>query len=223
MKKESAEELRARTKKIITRLYKAHPQPKIALHYSDPLELLIATILSAQCTDVRVNIVTKDLFQKYKTAKDYANANQAEFEQQIRSTGFYKNKAKNIIACCKMLIENYGGKVPDSMEALLELPGVGRKTANCVLGGAFGINAGVVVDTHVERLSQRLGLTRQKTAEKIEQDLMKIVPQDKWYDFSNMLIWHGRKVCQARKPNCPECVINDLCPSAEKFTAQFYK
>lgn len=223
MKKETLQQLKRRTLRIIELLRKEYPAPKTALHFSNPLQLLVSTMLSAQCTDVRVNIVTKDLFKKYRTARDYAEANQKEFENEIRSTGFYRNKAKNIIACARKLVAEYGGKVPSTMEELLKLPGVGRKTANCVLGGAFGINAGVVVDTHVERLSQRLGLTKEKTAEKIEQDLIKIVPQNNWYDFSNMLIHHGRKVCNARKPNCPACSLKKLCPSAKSFMTKFWR
>lgn len=223
MARESSVELKRRSRKIVTKLKVLYPQPKTALEHEDPLQLLIATILSAQCTDARVNMVTPGLFAKYESATDFANANQAELEQEIHSTGFYRNKATNIIGCCKQLVEKHGGVVPSSMEALLELPGVGRKTANCVLGGAFGINSGVVVDTHVERLSQRMGLTKQKTAEKIEQDLVKIIPKDDWYDLSNMLIAHGRRVCNARKPNCPDCRLNSLCPSARRFTSRFWR
>ena len=223
MGRESLAQLKSKAKRIVAKLKKLYPQSKTALEHQDPLQLLIATILSAQCTDARVNMVTPGLFARYNSAADFANANQAELEQEIHSTGFYRNKAKNIIGCCKQLVENHGGVVPNSMEALLELPGVGRKTANCVLGGAFGINSGVVVDTHVERLSQRLGLTKQKTAEKIERDLVKIIPKGDWYDLSNMLIAHGRKICNARKPNCPDCGLNSLCPSARRFTTRFWR
>lgn len=223
MKKETLSRLKNRTRRIVARLQKLYPQPKTALRHEDPLQLLIATILSAQCTDSRVNMVTPGLFAKYSTTKDFAQANRAELEQLIRSTGFYKNKAKNIIGCCKQIVDKHDGKVPSTMEELLELPGVGRKTANCVLGGAFNMNSGVVVDTHVERLSQRLGLTKQKTAVKIELDLIKIIPENAWYDFSNMLILHGRQVCNARKPNCPACALNSLCPSAAKFTSTFQR
>lgn len=223
VKSETSQQQKRRTLRIIKLLRKEYPVPKTALHFSNPLQLLVSTMLSAQCTDARVNIVTKELFKRYRTAKDYAEANRKEFENAIRSTGFYRNKAKNIIACARTLVERYGGKVPSSMEELVGLPGVGRKTANCVLGGAFGINAGIVVDTHVERLSQRLGLTKENTPEKIEQDLMQCVPQNDWYDFSNMLILHGRNVCNARKPNCPQCVLKRLCPSAEKFVMQFWR
>ena len=215
--KETPEARKKRVRKVIRRLRKVFPNPKIALEYVDPLELLVATILSAQCTDERVNQVTPALFKKYRTAKDYAEANVAEFEQEIRPTGFFRAKSKSITNCCKQLVEKHGGKVPQSMDELVQLPGVGRKTANCVLGGAFGIRSGVVVDTHVRRLAQRIGLSKEEDPEKIELDLMAIVPKKDWIDFGNMLIWHGRKTCQARKPNCPECVINNLCPSAELF------
>ena len=216
-KKESPQQLRSRAKKIIALLHKEYPNPKIALDFSTPLQLLIATILSAQCTDARVNKVTPGLFRKYPTAGDFANANQAELEQDIRSTGFYRNKAKSIIACCKALVEKHDGTVPRTMEELVQLGGVGRKTANCVLGAAYGINSGVVVDTHVRRVAFRLGLTRSDDPEKIEVDLMGLAPQTEWHDLGNMLIWHGRKVCDARKPNCPECTLMKLCPLAEQF------
>jgi endonuclease-3 len=216
-KSESLEELKTRARKIISRLRKIFPNPKVALEHRDPLQLLVATILSAQCTDERVNQVTPSLFKKYRTARDYAGANVAEFEQEIRSTGFFRAKTKSIINCSKQLVEKHGGKVPQTMEELVQLPGIGRKTANCVLGAAYGIASGVVVDTHVKRLARRMGLSKDEDPEKIEQDLMGIVPKKDWIDFGNILIWHGRKTCQARKPNCPECSINDLCPSAESF------
>ncbi|MFH0989770.1 MAG: endonuclease III [bacterium] len=206
-----------RVKKMITALRKEYPDCRVELNFSNPLELLVAVMLSAQCTDVRVNIVTAELFKKYKTAKDYAAANPAILEQDIRSTGFYKNKAKNIIACCKALVDHHNSRVPNSMEQLIELAGVGRKTANCVLGGAFGINSGVVVDTHVNRLSQRIGLSQHDDPEKIEQDLMALIPEKEWYDFGNLLIWHGRRVCGARKPLCSQCAVIKLCPSAKVF------
>jgi endonuclease-3 len=202
----------ARLKRIITVLDQTYPEAKCELRYSKPLELLVATILSAQCTDKRVNIVAKELFKKYRSAADYANASLAELEQAIRTTGFFRNKAKNIRACCRKLIKRHGGKVPQTMEELTQLDGVGRKTANVVLGNAFGINVGVVVDTHVARLSQRLGLTKQKDPEKIERDLMALVPQKQWTLFSHWLIWHGRRRCSARKPDCPNCEIQKLCP-----------
>ena len=191
---------------------KQYPDAKCALKYKNPLELLIATVLSAQCTDTRVNIVTEKLFKKYKKAKDYANANLHEFEKDIYSTGFYRNKAKNIISTCNIIEKKYKSKVPDDFEKLLELPGVARKTANCVMGNAFNVPSGVVVDTHVSRISQRLGLTKNTDPNKIEQDLMKIIPKNEWIMFSHRLIWHGRKVCDARKPRCEICLLNKLCP-----------
>jgi endonuclease III len=215
--RETKQKARSRTKKILTLLHKKYPEPKVALHFSNPLQLLIATILSAQCTDVRVNIVTPGLFKKYRSTLDFANANPAELEQDIRSTGFYRNKTKSIISCCKSLVEKHGGKVPKTMEELVQLGGVGRKTANCVLGGAYGINAGVVVDTHVRRLSQRLGLATTDDPEKIELELMDLLPQEDWYLFGNLLVWHGRTICDARKPDCLNCSIQKLCPSAEEF------
>ena len=221
MPRESFPLKKARTRKIVAHLRKKYPLPKTALSFSNPLQLLISTILSAQCTDVRVNMVTPGLFKRYRNASDFAMANRAELEEQIRSTGFYRNKARNIIACCTQLTEQYGGTVPSTMEELTQLAGVGRKTANCVLGAAFGINAGVVVDTHVERLSGRLGLSTKKTPQKIELDLMELVPQKDWHDFSNLLILHGRQVCNARKPNCPVCTLRTICPSAKEFMARF--
>lgn len=202
----------ARLKKIIAALDRAYPEAHCELHHANPLQLLIATILSAQCTDKRVNIVTKELFKKYRSAADYANASLTELEEAIKTTGFFRNKAKNIQACCRKLVERYGGQVPRTMEELTHLDGVGRKTANVVLGNAFGINVGVVVDTHVTRLSQRLGLTKQKDPEKIESELMLLVPQRQWTLFSHWLIWHGRRRCDARKPDCEHCEIKTLCP-----------
>jgi endonuclease III len=207
----------ARAKKILALLHKRYPDPKVALIFRTPLELLVATILSAQCTDVRVNKVTPGLFKKYRNASDFANAKQEELEQDIRSTGFYHNKAKSVIACCKSLVEKHGGKVPRSMEELVQLGGVGRKTANCVLGGAFGISAGVVVDTHVRRVAQRLALATTDNPEKIELELMDLIPQPDWYLFANLLVWHGRQTCDARKPDCSHCTIRKLCPSAQSF------
>ncbi len=215
--KETKQQQRLSAKKIFTLLHKKYPDPKVALDFSNPLQLLIATILSAQCTDVRVNMVTPALFKTYRSASDFANANQAELEQDIRSTGFYRNKAKSIISCCKSLVEKHGGKVPKTMDELVQLGGVGRKTANCVLGGAYGINAGIVVDTHVRRVSQRLGLATTDNPEKIEVELMRLLPQGDWYMFGNLLIWHGRKTCDARKPDCMNCPLQKLCPSAEEF------
>lgn len=191
---------------------KTYPDAHCELNYSNPLELLIATILSAQCTDKRVNIVTADLFQKYRSAVDYANSPEGELQEAIRTTGFYRNKAKNIRACCRRLVDNFGANVPDTMAALLTLDGVARKTANVVLGNAFGKNEGVVVDTHVQRLSRRLGLTRQTDPGKIEQELMKLVPRKDWALFSHWLIWHGRRRCYARNPDCANCEVAGLCP-----------
>jgi endonuclease-3 len=213
MPRESLQDKQARLKQIIDGLRKAYPDAHCELNYSHPLELLIATILSAQCTDKRVNMVTPELFRKYRTAADYANADPATLEQEIRTTGFYRNKVKNIQACCRKLVEKHGGEVPRTMDELTHLNGVGRKTANVALGNAFNINAGIVVDTHVARLSARLGLTKEKDPEKIEQDLMKLVPQEQWTLFSHWLIWHGRRRCTARNPDCPNCEIKKLCPS----------
>jgi len=212
MPRETIEARTARLKKIIAGFQKTYPDAHCELDHQSPLELLIATILSAQCTDKRVNIVTADLFKKYRSAADYANAPPAELEQAIKTTGFFRNKAKNIKAACGAIIEKHDGKVPRTMEELTQLGGVGRKTANVVLGNAFGINAGVVVDTHVARLSHRLGLTNQKTPEKIEQDLMALVPQKQWALFSHWLIWHGRRRCFARKPDCAHCEVKKFCP-----------
>ena len=214
---ETMQQLKIRSKKIIALLHKAYPDPKIALTFTNPLQLLVATILSAQCTDVRVNMVTPALFKKYRTAGDFAQAKQEDLEQDIRSTGFYRNKAKSIIKCCQAIVEKHGGKVPKTMEDLVELGGVGRKTANCVLGGAYGINSGVVVDTHVRRVSQRLGLSHNDDPEKIEEDLMTLAPQAEWFELGNMLVWHGRKICDARKPDCLGCSLQKLCPSADEF------
>jgi endonuclease-3 len=212
MPRETPEHRAARLKKIIADLRKTYPEAQCELGHSTPLELLVATILSAQCTDKRVNLVTAELFKKYRTAADYADADTAEFEQDIKSTGFYRNKAKNIQACCRKIIERHGGQVPGTMEELTRLDGVGRKTANVVLGNAFGVSAGIVVDTHVARLSQRLGLTQQKDPEKIEQELMALVPRKLWTLFAHWLIWHGRRRCDARRPDCTNCEIKKLCP-----------
>jgi endonuclease-3 len=208
-KKEAAE----RVKKIWPILKKTYPEAKIALNFRDPLELLVATILSAQCTDARVNIVTKELFKKYKSPKDWAKTDLAQIESDIKSTGFFRNKAKNIKAACSKINEQYKGKVPDTMEQLLTLPGVGRKTANCVLGDAFGI-PGITCDTHVIRLSRRLGLSENSDPVKLEFDLAEIVPEKDWTLFSHLLISHGRNICKARKPDCPNCPIAKYCPSA---------
>lgn len=206
-----------RVKEIIRRLQREYPDAQCALNHTNAFELLIATILSAQCTDERVNKVTANLFRKYRSPADFAAANQSELERDIHSTGFFRNKAKNIIAASRQIMERFGGRVPDKMEDLLSLPGVARKTANVVLGCAFGIADGIVVDTHVARLSQRLGLTKNNAPEKIERDLMQIIPKRHWVMFSHWLIHHGRKVCKARKPDCSNCVLADLCPSYSIF------
>jgi endonuclease-3 len=213
-KRESPDELKARTRDIIRRLKRAYPDAKCSLNHSNPFELLIATILSAQCTDERVNMVTADLFRKYTKPEDYLKVSPRELEKDIQSTGFFRNKTKSIQGTSKVLTEEYGGQVPQTMEELLELPGVARKTANVVLGNAFDIKAGVVVDTHVTRLSHRLDLTQQKTAEKIEQDLIPLVPKRDWVIFPHLLISHGRKICKARNPLCAECPVEKLCPSS---------
>jgi endonuclease III len=201
---------------ILAGLDAAYPNATCELNFSNAFQLLIATILSAQCTDVRVNMVTKELFQKYKTPKDFAYASPAELEKEIRPTGFFRNKTKSIMGASKGLIEKFGGEVPRTMEEILTLPGVARKTGNVVLGTAYDIASGVVVDTHVMRLSQRLDLTRNDEPKKIEQDLMKIIPQDEWIQFSHQLIWHGRRVCVARKPKCVDCNLESLCYSKDK-------
>ncbi|RMF97770.1 MAG: endonuclease III [Candidatus Schekmanbacteria bacterium] len=205
-----------RVEKIIEILDKTYPQAKCALNHKNPYQLLVATILSAQCTDKRVNMVTKDLFKKYPTIKDIAEANQKEFEEDIRTTGFFRNKAKNIIAASKMIIEKFNGKVPKTMDELLTLPGVARKTANIVLNSGYGITVGIAVDTHVKRLSQRLGLTKETNPDKIEKDLMNIIPKEKWGDLNHQLIEHGRQICFARNPKCENCTLSTVCPSAGK-------
>ena len=206
--------LKERTKKIIRTLKRAYPDARCSLNHSNAFELLIATILSAQCTDARVNIVTQDLFRKYRKPEDYLNVSEKELQEDIRTTGFFRNKTKSIQGTAKALTDEYRGKVPQTMDELLELPGVARKTANVVLGNAFGIHAGVVVDTHVTRLSRRLALTSEKTAEKIEQDLIAIVPKKDWVIFPHLLIAHGRAICKARAPLCAECVVEKHCPSS---------
>lgn len=202
---------------IIRRLKKAYPDAHCALNHTNAFELLIATILSAQCTDARVNIVTADLFRKYRGPEDYLKVSQKDLEKDIHSTGFFRNKAKNIQAACRRIMDVYSGMVPQTMDDLLTLGGVARKTANVVMGNAFGIASGVVVDTHVSRLSQLLGLTTNKTPEKIERDLAEIVPKKDWVIFPHLMISHGRNICIARRPKCDECVLNDICPSAFKF------
>jgi len=205
------------TAEVIKRLKKAYPDAHCALNYARPFELLIATILSAQCTDERVNIVTATLFRKYRGPQDFVDVSQAELEKDVHSTGFFRNKAKNIKAASKRLIEVYGGEIPRTMEEILTLGGVARKTGNVVLGNAFGIASGVVVDTHVGRLSQRLGLTENESAEKIEKDLIELVPKKQWVMFPHWMISHGRQVCNARKPKCEICVLADICPSRQMF------
>jgi endonuclease III len=207
-------ELKERTRKIIAALKRAYPDAKCSLNHSSPFELLIATILSAQCTDERVNLVTADLFRKYRKPEDYLKASTRQLEKDIRTTGFFRNKTKSIQGTARALTAAYGGQVPKTMDELLELPGVARKTANVVLGNAFGIKAGVVVDTHVSRLSHRLGFSEEKTAEKIEQDLIELVPRKDWVIFPHLMIYHGRKICKARNPLCSECVIEKFCPSS---------
>ncbi|MGQ9573890.1 MAG: endonuclease III [Thermoguttaceae bacterium] len=198
--------------RVVELLGREYPNATCALEFRTPLELLVATILSAQCTDERVNQVTKDLFKKYRSAADYAGVPLEQFERDIQSTGFYRNKARSIIGCCRALVAEHGGQVPQDMDVLTGLPGVGRKTANVVLGTAFGIASGIVVDTHVTRVSQRLGLTKQKDPEKIEQELMKLVPQEEWIAFGHRMILHGRRVCAARKPRCDACPLGRICP-----------
>jgi endonuclease-3 len=205
-----------RAEQIYNRLDTAYPDAKCALNFANPLQLLIATILSAQSTDKTVNTVTPALFKKYKSAKQFAEAATPELEELIHSTGFFRNKAKSVQGACRLLVEKYGGKVPQTMEELLELPGVARKTANVVLGVAFGKGEGVVVDTHVQRLSRRLDFTNEERPEKIEQDLMKLFPRDRWIQLSHLLIHHGRAICEARKPKCIQCPVEDLCTSVDK-------
>jgi len=205
---------KTKVNQVIKLLEKQYPNAKTALNWSNPLELLVATMLSAQTTDVTVNSVTKTLFKKYLTAKDYAEADLKELEAAIHSTGYYHNKAKNLKECTKLLVEKFDGKVPKTMEELTELPGIARKTANIILYNAYGITAGIAVDTHVMRLSQKIGLTQQKYQDKIEKDLMHITPKDKWMPLTDLLIFHGRQVCNAKKPRCEICVLNKICPSA---------
>lgn len=214
MPRESDKELTDRVRKIIRMLKRAYPDAKCSLNHSNAFELLIATILSAQCTDERVNIVTADLFRKYRQPGDYLKVSAHELQDDIRTTGFFRNKTKSIQGTAKILAEQYAGRVPETIEELLELPGVARKTANVVLGNAFGVISGIVVDTHVTRLSRRLALTEQRHPEKIESDLAEIVPKKDWVIFSHLLIAHGRKICKARSPLCSECVVERLCPSS---------
>lgn len=202
---------------VVARLKAEYPGATTELHWNNPLELLVATILSAQTTDVRVNQVTEELFRKYPTARDYAEADPAELEEDIRPTGFFRNKARSLQGMSHAVVEDHDGEVPRTMPELVALPGVGRKTANVVLGNAFSVDEGIVVDTHVRRLSNRLGLSAENDPEKVERDLMETVPRGDWTIFSHLLILHGRRVCKARKPDCPGCVLNDVCPSAGAF------
>jgi endonuclease-3 len=208
----SKSNLTRRAKKIIRKLRRVYPDARCALHHRNPLQLLVATILSAQCTDARVNMVTPALFRKYRAAADFAATPPGELEAMIRSTGFFRNKSRSIRNCCKSIAEQHAGKVPHTLAELIELDGIGRKTANVVLGVAYSKAEGVVVDTHVSRLSRRMGLTRHSTPEKIERALMQIVPRNDWIDFSHLLIWHGRKRCNARRPDCIQCEVASLCP-----------
>jgi endonuclease-3 len=212
---ETRPQKRVRTGKVIKRLKAAYPDARCSLNFSTPLELLVATVLSAQCTDARVNIVTKLLFQKYRTASDYAGAPPGELEEDIKSTGFYRNKAKALRECCAVLVARYGGEVPATMAALVRLPGVGRKTANVILGNAYNRAEGIVVDTHVRRLAGRLGLTQHSDPDKIEQDLLLLVPREDWILVGHLFILHGRRICVARAPKCLVCPLNDLCPAAQ--------
>lgn len=221
--RETKSQKRTRTEQIIKLLKRAHPDAHCALNHSNAFELLVATILSAQCTDERVNIVTASLFRKYRSPEDYLKVRDTELQKDIKTTGFFRNKTRSIQGACKMLIEEFDGKVPPAMEDLLKLPGVARKTANVVLGVAYGIAAGVVVDTHVSRLSHRLALTKQKDAVKIESDLQELVPKKDWIIFSHLLIFHGRRVCKARRPLCEECVVEKLCPSSMLKTGKLPK
>jgi endonuclease III len=212
MPRESTAAKKERSIKIIAAFRRTYPDAHCELDYANPLQLLVAVILSAQCTDKRVNLITPELFKKYRTAKNFADAPRAELEQFIKSAGFFRSKAKNIQNCCRKLVERHGGEVPRTMEELLQLDGVGRKTANVVLGNAFGVVVGVIVDTHAMRLSHRLGLTKEKTPEKIERDLMKLLPRSHWLLFSHWLVWHGRRRCYARKPDCENCEVKKFCP-----------
>ena len=207
-----------RARQIVRALRKSYPEAECALVHSNALELLVATILSAQCTDARVNLVTRELFKKFRTAEDYAQADPKVLQQEIRSTGFFRNKAESIIGAAKMMAEKHGGQVPSTMEELLELPGVARKTANVVLGTWFKKATGVVVDTHVHRIARRLRLTRQDDPKKIEQDLIKLIPREEWIDFSHRMIWHGRRICGARNPKCDACSLAPCCPSAGRIS-----
>ena len=213
--KESLPQTRKRTRQLIDRLKAAYPDARCSLNYANPLELLVATVLSAQCTDERVNRVTESLFKKYRTASDYAGAPPGQLEEDIKSTGFYHNKAKALRGCCAALVAQYGGEVPANIAALVQLPGIGRKTANVILGNAYELAEGIVVDTHVRRLAGRLGLTKHTDPDKIEQDLLQLVPRADWIIIGHLLILHGRRICAARAPKCLVCPVKDLCPSAK--------
>lgn len=215
--------VKARVPELLRILRKAYPHSRTALHFENPLQILVATILAAQSTDETVNKVTPDLFRKYPTAADLARADRATLEREIHSTGFFRNKAKSILGAARAIVEDHGGKVPSTMAELVELPGVGRKTANIVLSSGFGKAEGIAVDTHVRRLSGRLGLSREEEPDKIEQDLLAVVPRRDWLDFNSILVNHGRKVCQARKPLCPQCVVRRLCPSAVLYYPELKK
>lgn len=217
MAKKNTQLRKERVSRITEILTKTHPEAKVALKFSNPIEMLISTILSAQCTDERVNLVTSDLFRKYRTPKEYANSDLKELESAIRSTGFYRSKAKNIRNACRMIVDKFHSQVPKTMEELTSLPGVGRKTANIVLSNAYGIVEGIAVYTYVARVSKRLGLAKSDDPKKIERDLMRIIPRELWFSFTYRIIEHGRKICTARKPLCPECPLNKICPSAFKF------
>jgi endonuclease III len=206
--------IEARAPAIVERLSEAYPDAHVALNFSNPLEMLVATILSAQCTDERVNMVTEDLFREYQTAQDYLKGPESELAADIKPTGFFNQKTKSIRGACRRIVEEYGGVVPDSMEELITLPGVARKTANIVLGNAYGIVEGIAVDTHVRRLANRLGFSAQKDPDKIERDLMSAIPRERWFDFTYVLIDHGRALCTARNPKCAACPVNDLCPAS---------
>jgi endonuclease-3 len=203
-----------RAPEIVRRLTNAHPKATVALRASNPLEMLVSTILSAQCTDERVNQVTATLFEKYRTAEDYLRVPEAELAADIKPTGFFNQKARSIRGACRRIVEDYEGRVPDTMEDLITLPGVARKTANIVLGNSYGEVVGIAVDTHVRRLAQRLGFTDERDPEKIEKDLMRLIPRERWFDFTYVLIDHGRSICTARSPNCADCPVNALCPSS---------
>ena len=213
-KRPAAQPARDRIRPVLDALYQRYPDADCALHHSNPLELLVATILSAQCTDARVNMVTKSLFKRYRTARAYADADPATFETEIQSTGFFRNKTKSVLGMANALLEHHGGEVPSDMDALVQLPGVGRKTANVLLGTWFKRNEGVVVDTHVARVSFRLRFTKQDDPVKIEQDLMKLVPREEWTRYSHTIIHHGRQICDARRPKCEICPVSDYCPSS---------